>query len=164
MALEQWALPQLRTMLPLGDEELKQVISYTGTLPEKEATQHLSDLLGHSPMATDFIASYTDLRSKPSDVQPCQDTKTSHLSEKQQISSNTSVNPVTSSSKVDKPAVDAKNTDKPPPYSAPPATSKTPGRATSYHHTNNVIEAGKLRAVDEVCQSNHTRKSCCFNR
>jgi len=41
MALEQWAIPELAQLLPLDEAELHQLLTYTNTLPDQEATQHL---------------------------------------------------------------------------------------------------------------------------
>ncbi|KAH7556531.1 C2HC5 finger protein [Bipolaris maydis] len=64
MDLSSWALPQLSKLLPLDDESLKQVISYTDSLSQKEAADHLQNLLGDSPQALEFITSFNN-RRKP---------------------------------------------------------------------------------------------------
>jgi hypothetical protein len=64
MDLSGWALPQLSKLLPLDDESLKQVLSYTETLPNREAADHLQNLLGDSPQALEFITSFNN-RRKP---------------------------------------------------------------------------------------------------
>src|SRR5665213_3242061 len=122
MALEQWAVPQLKELLPLEDGELKQVISYTKNLPDREAEEHLSNLLGDSPNAIEFISSFikrrgtTDTESDSQQNRPS--TKTLH----------------------DSPPL-------PPAYAPParnsnwaPAPSETPGYV--HRHTNAAIEAG----------------------
>lgn len=63
MDLSSWALPQLSKLLPLDDESLKQIISYTETLPNKEAADHLQNLLGDSPQALEFITSFNNRRT-----------------------------------------------------------------------------------------------------
>lgn len=62
MALSTWALPQLSKLLPLDEDSLKQVISYTESLPNREAADHLQNLLGDSPQALEFIASFNNRR------------------------------------------------------------------------------------------------------
>ncbi|PVI05903.1 zf-C2HC5-domain-containing protein [Periconia macrospinosa] len=64
MDLTTWALPQLSKLLPLDDESLKQIISYTESLPNREAADHLQNLLGDSPQALEFITSFNN-RRKP---------------------------------------------------------------------------------------------------
>ncbi|OAL50225.1 C2HC5 finger protein [Pyrenochaeta sp. DS3sAY3a] len=64
MDLSSWALPQLSKLLPLDDESLKQVLSYTETLSQREAADHLQNLLGDSPQALEFITSFNN-RRKP---------------------------------------------------------------------------------------------------
>ncbi|KAH7392586.1 C2HC5 finger protein [Pyrenochaeta sp. MPI-SDFR-AT-0127] len=62
MDLSTWALPQLSKLLPLDDDSLKQIISYTVSLPNREAADHLQNLLGDSPQALEFIASFNNRR------------------------------------------------------------------------------------------------------
>jgi hypothetical protein len=59
-----WALPQLSKLLPLDEESLDQIISYTETLSNKDAADHLQNLLGDSPQALEFITSFNN-RRKP---------------------------------------------------------------------------------------------------
>ncbi|KAF2848880.1 C2HC5 finger protein-like protein [Plenodomus tracheiphilus IPT5] len=66
MDLSTWALPQLSKLLPLDDESLKEVITYTQSLPNREAADHLRNLLGDSPQALEFIASFNNRRPKNS--------------------------------------------------------------------------------------------------
>jgi hypothetical protein len=75
MALANWALPQLSKLLPLDEDSLKQIISYTESLPNREAADHLQNLLGDSPQALEFITSFNNRRrpaapSTPSQSQP----------------------------------------------------------------------------------------------
>ncbi|KAI8934605.1 hypothetical protein NX059_008300 [Plenodomus lindquistii] len=64
MDLSTWALPQLAKLLPLDDESLKEVITYTLSMPNREAADHLQNLLGTSPQALEFIASFNNRRPK----------------------------------------------------------------------------------------------------
>ncbi|KAK1759014.1 putative zinc finger motif, C2HC5-type-domain-containing protein [Echria macrotheca] len=56
---------QLSRLLPLPDEELKQVLEYASTLSKSEAADHFTNLLGDSPQVVDFIASFNSRRSDP---------------------------------------------------------------------------------------------------
>ncbi|OAK98490.1 C2HC5 finger protein [Phaeosphaeriaceae sp. SRC1lsM3a] len=62
MDLSTWALPQLSKLLPLDDDSLKQVISYTESLSNREAADHLQNFLGDSPQALEFITSFNNRR------------------------------------------------------------------------------------------------------
>jgi len=64
MDLTTWALPQLAKLLPLDEESLREVIAYTQSLPNREAADHLQNLLGSSPQALEFITSFNSRRSK----------------------------------------------------------------------------------------------------
>ncbi|KAI5861541.1 zf-C2HC5-domain-containing protein [Durotheca rogersii] len=59
------SLSQLHTLLPLPDAELKQVWDYAATLSKSEAAEHFRNLLGDSPQAIDFIASFNSRRKDP---------------------------------------------------------------------------------------------------
>ncbi|KAJ4317737.1 hypothetical protein N0V94_004810 [Neodidymelliopsis sp. IMI 364377] len=62
MSLSEWALPQLSKLLPLDNDSLKQIISYTESLPNREAADHLQNMLGDSPQALEFISSFNNRR------------------------------------------------------------------------------------------------------
>ncbi|KAF2202122.1 zf-C2HC5-domain-containing protein [Delitschia confertaspora ATCC 74209] len=66
MDLSNWALPQLSRLLPLDDDSLKQIITYTESLPPKDAAEHLQNLLGDSPQALEFITSFNNRRTPKS--------------------------------------------------------------------------------------------------
>lgn len=66
MDLSTWALPQLSKLLPLDHDSLKQVIAYTESLRNREAADHLQNLLGDSPQALEFITSFNNRRPKAS--------------------------------------------------------------------------------------------------
>ncbi|KAF2446760.1 zf-C2HC5-domain-containing protein [Karstenula rhodostoma CBS 690.94] len=75
MALSTWALPQLSKLLPLDEDSLQQIVSYTESLPNREAADHLQNLLGDSPQALEFITSFNNRRrpaasSSTSQLQP----------------------------------------------------------------------------------------------
>ncbi|KAI1856511.1 uncharacterized protein JN550_013773 [Neoarthrinium moseri] len=58
---------QLSRLLPLPEEELKQVLDYAATLSKPEAVEHFGNLLGDSPDAIDFISSFNSRRQAPRD-------------------------------------------------------------------------------------------------
>jgi len=131
MAVEQWA--QLSELLPLDEESLKQIIIYTNTLPDEEAASHLRGLLGESKPASEFIASFTADRSSAAVDMSKQ---ASDNMAKQQPSNTKHIN------------------DEELPAYAPPSyqpPKQRANRAQRRPHTNAIIEAGHVRARDEVC-------------
>lgn len=56
---------QLSRLLPLPEEELKQVLDYAATLSKPEAVEHFRNLLGDSPDVIDFISSFNSRRQDP---------------------------------------------------------------------------------------------------
>ncbi|KAF2872962.1 putative zinc finger motif, C2HC5-type-domain-containing protein [Massariosphaeria phaeospora] len=64
MDLATWAVPQLSKLLPLDEDSLKQIVSYTESLSNSNAADHLQNLLGDSPQALEFITSFNN-RRKP---------------------------------------------------------------------------------------------------
>ncbi|KAG5923189.1 hypothetical protein E4U61_004139 [Claviceps capensis] len=64
------SLAQLSQLLPLPEEDLQQMLKYASTLSKPKAAEHFNDLLGDSPLAVDFIASFNSHRKAPSDSQP----------------------------------------------------------------------------------------------
>lgn len=62
MALLAWGIPQLSQLLPLDDESLAQIIDYTTSLSKEASADHLKTLLGDSPAALEFIASFNARR------------------------------------------------------------------------------------------------------
>ncbi|KAI1497911.1 putative zinc finger motif, C2HC5-type-domain-containing protein [Biscogniauxia marginata] len=56
---------QLSRLLPLPDEELKQVLDYAATLSKSEVVDHFRNLLGDSPEAVNFISSFNSKRQDP---------------------------------------------------------------------------------------------------
>ncbi|XWW98364.1 hypothetical protein V2A60_006364 [Cordyceps javanica] len=61
---------QLSQLLPLPDDELLQVLDYANTLSKSDAASHFSNLLGDSPLAVDFIASFNARRETPAAASP----------------------------------------------------------------------------------------------
>jgi len=70
MALNNWALPQISRLLPLDDDSLKQIITYTETLSKPAAAEHLKNLLGDSAQALEFISSFNNRRPDPAPEAP----------------------------------------------------------------------------------------------
>ncbi|KAJ5179381.1 hypothetical protein N7492_002591 [Penicillium capsulatum] len=72
--LTAWAAPRLASLIPLDDESLKQIIEYSAGLPKDACADHLKNLLGDSPAALEFIASFNARRdARPSTASPSQD-------------------------------------------------------------------------------------------
>ncbi|KZL67281.1 c2hc5 finger protein [Colletotrichum incanum] len=73
------SLAQLSRLLPLPEEELKQVLDYATTLSKTEAAEHFNNLLGDSPQAVEFISSFNSRRqdTKPAAPTPASSTNSS---------------------------------------------------------------------------------------
>ncbi|KAI9649924.1 hypothetical protein NHQ30_002509 [Ciborinia camelliae] len=59
------SLAQLQKLLPLPDEDLKQVLEYANTLSKPAAAEHFNNLLGESPGSIEFISSFNSRRQDP---------------------------------------------------------------------------------------------------
>lgn len=66
------SVSQLSRLLPLPEEELKQVLDYAATLSKAEAVEHFGNLLGDAPDAIDFISSFNSRRQDPKAAAPSQ--------------------------------------------------------------------------------------------
>ncbi|EAW08884.1 C2HC5 finger protein [Aspergillus clavatus NRRL 1] len=64
-----WAVPRLAQLLPLDEESLTQIVTYSANLSKEEGAEHLKNLLGDSPAAFEFIASFS-ARREPQRSQP----------------------------------------------------------------------------------------------
>lgn len=53
-----WGLPRLSQLLPLDEESLTQIITYSASLSKEACAEHLKNLLGDSPAALEFITSF----------------------------------------------------------------------------------------------------------
>lgn len=62
-----WAVPRLQRLLPLDDESLKEIITYTTTLSKEAGAEHLKNMLGDAPQAFEFISGFNSRRP---DVKP----------------------------------------------------------------------------------------------
>jgi len=65
--LQSWALTRLRRLLPIDDDSLEEIITYTSSLSKEAGAEHLKNLLGDSPQALEFISSFNARRA---DVPP----------------------------------------------------------------------------------------------
>lgn len=156
MALQEWELQQrLAAVLPLDERELTQIVSYVNTLPDSEGTEYLSDLLGDSPEAKKFIEAFHESRiamdRNSSDLGTAGDpsiSKNQHGFQTHNGGSDTKPAPSSNvqSTKHDAPA----QADSTPRYAPPAGPPPRAARQVVHHHTNKVIEAGKVRAQDEV--------------
>lgn len=61
-SLEAWALPRLAQLLPLDNDSLKQVLTYTLSLSKTESAEHLRNLLDDSAASLEFIAAFNSRR------------------------------------------------------------------------------------------------------
>jgi Putative zinc finger motif, C2HC5-type len=62
-ALVAWALPKLSNLLPLDEESLKQIITYSAGLSKEDSAEHLKNLLGDSPPVLEFISTFNSRRA-----------------------------------------------------------------------------------------------------
>ncbi len=161
--LEHWALPELSHLLPLGEDELKQIITYVEPKSDSETAEHLQDLLGDSPEAIQFTSQFIERRefSRASARKQMSDEKSVLAARDAAAASNGATN----GSNQHQPSADTKGAPPAylppaylPPAGAPPANAA--GRAAARHHTNQVIEAAKVRAKDEVRFSNQYAVTC----
>lgn len=175
VALQQWALPQMSELLPLDQSELKQILSYTETLPDSEAAKNLGDLLGDSPQAMQFITSFNERRAElnagaakhatdskdhpPAYAPPPGPPPPSHSNQgnsgidaKQKSGIDSSNEMMSTLASGSKPLASGGKSDLPPGYAPPagPPPANGASRAAARNHTNQVVEAAKVRARDEV--------------
>lgn len=64
---DQWALPRMHQILPLSDDELRQILAYANSLTQPEAAGHLENLMGDSPESKEFVISYQKHRKDNKD-------------------------------------------------------------------------------------------------
>jgi hypothetical protein len=67
---DQWALPRMHQILPLSDDELRQILVYADSLTQPEAADHLKNLMGDSPESKEFVISYQKHRKDNKDRDP----------------------------------------------------------------------------------------------
>ncbi|RDA82679.1 hypothetical protein CP532_0470 [Ophiocordyceps camponoti-leonardi (nom. inval.)] len=60
------SISRLSQLLPLPEDELRQILDYAATLSKTEAATHFQDLLGDSPLAIDFISTFNSQRDSNS--------------------------------------------------------------------------------------------------
>jgi hypothetical protein len=160
MALQQWELQQsLSTILPLSDGELVQIITHTDQLSVEDACTYFSGLLGDSHEAMSFISAYAEARNHPATTHEGFGTRKASRSEKQpQMSADAKLTGVD-----DKNGAGEEKHHRQPvalsqpgaAYAPPPGRPPNHGRQSSsgrvpHNHTNPLIEAARLRAIDEV--------------
>ena len=139
MALQQWALPKLSELLPLDEESLKQIVTYTDTLPDAQAAEHLTNLLGDSPQALEFISSFNARRPNAHRSAPA-------------VATSKQVSDSKDSKQQDNYSNDSEQGKKLPAFAPPSYPPPIQGASVAPHrpHTNLVIEAAHVRARDEV--------------
>lgn len=156
MALQEWELQQrLAAVLPLDERELTQIVSYVNTLPDSEATDYLNGLLGDSPEAKKFVEAFHESRvsmdRNSSDLGTAGDSSLLKSQHGPHTHNGSSDAKAATSSNVQSIKHDAAAQADPSPRYAPPSDPPPrASRAVVHHHTNKVIEAGKVRAQDEV--------------
>lgn len=57
-----WGVPRLAQLLPLDEESLQQILTYSAGLSKEASAEHLKNLLGDSPAVFEFIASFNSRR------------------------------------------------------------------------------------------------------
>lgn len=169
---EQELHQQLSAVLPLGDDEVSQVLTQARSLPSGEASEYLSSLVGDSPEALRFISSFSESRSASANGEKAalaaRDAASMPVAQHNPTSTQTSYPADVKAPPVHDHHDEKRGLDGPPAYAPPPGnppaggnppafappSSAPPASATSRararHHTNQVIEAGKVRARDEV--------------
>ncbi|KAI9838774.1 MAG: hypothetical protein M1837_002340 [Sclerophora amabilis] len=60
--LAEWAIPQLKRILPLPEPDIKQIIDYSLSLSRPDSAEHLKNLLGDSAQSFEFISSFNSRR------------------------------------------------------------------------------------------------------
>lgn len=164
MALQQWALPHLQELLPLEESQLEQVLEYTGGLPDSEAAQHLENLLGDSPQSLQFIASYLERRAEQSQssVKGLSNGDSGVKTTSHEGGGSADIRLAAGSSQA--PKQHATDVTSPPPayYATQPGRPSATAGSSSFpprYHTNPVIEAGQVRARDEVSSGSYHTSS-----
>ena len=148
---KRWANTALSQLLPLNEAETDQIVTHTLTLSDLQAGQHLQELLGDSPEAVSFMGEFMEKRSAIKD-EALVDVKGSGEKQTPEYMPPPYAPPGAGSSGPK--ATPQKTMDRPAP--ATHATSNSTA-VVNYHHSNAVIEAGKVRARDEVRFSCVTR-------
>lgn len=159
-------LPRLRSLLPLDDAELTQIIDYSARLPADDAAAHLQGLLGESPEAVAFVADFVRSRGGGDGTAPPVDKKAAEAGlPLPQYLPPAGPPPTAAQGAPNGAAKDASNgaadfphADNVPPPAAPPPSylaSTSAASATgsvfsaASRHTNALIAASKVRARDE---------------
>jgi hypothetical protein len=158
MALQQWALPHLRSLLPLDDSELAQIVSYAAKLPDDQAAEHLQTLLGISPESLRFVAGFLERRAQSGNGlgngQSADETPAAAAAESSQTAKNDARDGVKhlqqSPSQPHQKDYIPSNAPLPDYASGPPAVQPITPSSASHVHTNALIRVSERRAWDEV--------------
>ena len=62
--LRLWALPRIGRLLPLDEESLNEILTYSASLSKAAGAEHLQNILGDTPQALDFISSFNSRRKE----------------------------------------------------------------------------------------------------
>ena len=65
-----WGVPRLAQLLPLDEESLQQILTYSAGLSKEAGAEHLKNLLGDTPAVFEFIASFNSRREAVQDPGP----------------------------------------------------------------------------------------------
>lgn len=65
-----WALPRLQRLLPIDDESLREIVSYTASLTKEAGAEHLKNMLGDSEQTFEFISGFNSRRPDVQAEQP----------------------------------------------------------------------------------------------
>ena len=57
-----WALPRLQRLLPIDDESLREIVTYTISLSKEAGAEHLQNILGDSTQSLEFISGFNSRR------------------------------------------------------------------------------------------------------
>lgn len=57
-----WALPRLQRLLPIDDESLREIVTYTASLSKGAGAEHLKNMLGDSEQSFEFISGFNSRR------------------------------------------------------------------------------------------------------
>lgn len=141
---QQSILDALRDLLSLDDADLCQIIAYTNELNDTQAAQHLEDLLGCSSKSFGFISNYLKQRHLL-ETEPRSKSCTDH----DQRQTGQAFAKADAFQKV---LPDDNSVNNPPPYQhdRQPQYAMRPSEYAVSDHTNNLIKASRLRAIDEV--------------
>lgn len=91
-----WGVPRLAQLLPLDEESLHQILTYSASLSKEASAEHLKNLLGDTPAVFEFIASFNSRREAS---QPSQPAASASSSSPSSLTANRASNPGKSTAK-----------------------------------------------------------------